>query len=58
MGKGDRRSKRGKIWRGSFGNCRPKPKHQAAGKKKPANPAKKTAPAPAPAVEPAAPAAK
>ena len=23
MGKGDRRSKRGKIWRGSFGNARP-----------------------------------
>lgn len=24
MGKGDKRSKRGKIWRGSFGNSRPK----------------------------------
>lgn len=24
MGKGDRRSKRGKIWRGSYGNARPK----------------------------------
>ncbi|MCF8084842.1 MAG: 30S ribosomal protein THX [Deltaproteobacteria bacterium] len=26
MGKGDRRSKRGKIWRGSNGNTRPKRK--------------------------------
>jgi 30S ribosomal protein S31 len=26
MGKGDIRSKRGKIWRGTFGNCRPKKK--------------------------------
>lgn len=24
MGKGDRRSKKGKIWRGSYGNARPK----------------------------------
>ena len=24
MGKGDKRSRRGKIWRGSFGNSRPK----------------------------------
>lgn len=24
MGKGDRRSRRGKIWRGSYGNTRPK----------------------------------
>lgn len=24
MGKGDRRTKRGKIWRGSTGKCRPK----------------------------------
>ena len=24
MGKGDRKSRRGKIWRGSFGNTRPK----------------------------------
>lgn len=29
MGKGDRRSKRGKIWRGSFGNTRPKVVHTA-----------------------------
>ena len=29
MGRGDRRTKKGKIWRGSFGNTRPKP-----GKKK------------------------
>lgn len=26
MGKGDKRSKRGKIWRGSHGNTRPKKK--------------------------------
>jgi 30S ribosomal protein S31 len=25
MGKGDRKSKKGKIWRASFGNTRPKP---------------------------------
>ncbi len=24
MGKGDKRSKRGKIWHGSYGNVRPK----------------------------------
>lgn len=29
MGKGDKKSKRGKIWRGSFGNSRPK-KNKAA----------------------------
>ena len=26
MGKGDRRTRRGKIWRGSHGKTRPKPK--------------------------------
>jgi 30S ribosomal protein S31 len=26
MGKGDRRSKKGKIWRGTHGNARPKKK--------------------------------
>ncbi|MBK8703850.1 MAG: 30S ribosomal protein THX [Saprospiraceae bacterium] len=26
MGRGDKRSKRGKIWRGSHGNTRPKAK--------------------------------
>jgi len=26
MGKGDRRTKRGKIWRGTYGKSRPKPK--------------------------------
>jgi 30S ribosomal protein S31 len=25
MGRGDKRSRRGKIWRGSFGKTRPKP---------------------------------
>ncbi len=29
MGKGDRRSRRGKIWRGSFGNTRPKKRKKA-----------------------------
>jgi 30S ribosomal protein S31 len=28
MGKGDRRTKRGKIWRGSHGKYRPKKKKQ------------------------------
>jgi 30S ribosomal protein S31 len=28
MGKGDRRTKRGKIYRGSYGNTRPKKKKQ------------------------------
>lgn len=27
MGKGDKRSKRGKIWRGSYGKARPKQKN-------------------------------
>ena len=31
MGKGDRRSRRGKIWSGSFGNSRPKKKNTAEG---------------------------
>jgi 30S ribosomal protein S31 len=31
MGKGDRRSRRGKIWSGSFGNSRPKKKNTTAG---------------------------
>ena len=30
MGKGDRKSTKGKIWRGSYGNTRP---HRVAGKK-------------------------
>jgi len=35
MGKGDRKSKRGKIWRGSFGNSRKhKPFAKVAAKKK------------------------
>jgi 30S ribosomal protein S31 len=33
MGKGDQRSKRGKIWRGTNGNSRPK-KKKASGRKK------------------------
>jgi 30S ribosomal protein S31 len=34
MGKGDKRSRMGKIWRGSFGNSRPRPSKIAAEKKK------------------------
>ncbi len=30
MGRGDKRTKRGKIWRGSFGNSRPKAVNVAA----------------------------
>lgn len=29
MGKGDRRTKRGKIWRGTYGKTRPKPKKKS-----------------------------
>lgn len=29
MGKGDKKTKKGKIWRGSFGNSRPKAKGPA-----------------------------
>ncbi len=32
MGKGDRRSKRGKVFRGTFGKRRPKAKPDAKGK--------------------------
>lgn len=28
MGKGDKRTRRGKIFAGSFGKARPKPKHK------------------------------
>lgn len=34
MGKGDRKTKRGKIFRGSSGKTRPKPKKQATRQKK------------------------
>jgi 30S ribosomal protein S31 len=30
MGKGDKRTRRGKIFAGSFGKSRPKPKHKTA----------------------------
>jgi 30S ribosomal protein S31 len=36
MGKGDRKTRRGKIWRGSFGKTRPK----GSGKKKTGAPKK------------------
>ncbi|MGC4029098.1 MAG: 30S ribosomal protein THX [Steroidobacteraceae bacterium] len=49
MGKGDRRTRRGKIYAGSFGKSRPK--DSKAGK---AKPAVKTAAAPKPAARPAA----
>lgn len=32
MGRGDKRSRKGKIWRGSFGNSRPTAKREAARK--------------------------
>ncbi|MCB9299808.1 MAG: 30S ribosomal protein THX [Lewinellaceae bacterium] len=28
MGKGDKKSKKGKTWRGSYGNSRPSPKQE------------------------------
>jgi 30S ribosomal protein S31 len=34
MGKGDKRTKRGKIWRGSFGKSRPHKRRTAAPKPK------------------------
>jgi len=34
MGKGDRRSKKGKIWRGTFGKSRPKTKKKQAAEPK------------------------
>lgn len=33
MGRGDKRSRKGKIWRGSFGNSRPTAKNIAHAKK-------------------------
>jgi 30S ribosomal protein S31 len=33
MGKGDKRTKRGKIYRGSYGKTRPKKKRRRAGQK-------------------------
>lgn len=33
MGKGDKKSKRGKIWRGSYGKTRPKKKKKGDGSK-------------------------
>ncbi|MFP5384065.1 MAG: 30S ribosomal protein THX [Gammaproteobacteria bacterium] len=32
MGRGDKRTRKGKIWRGSFGNSRPKPVNSAPAK--------------------------
>jgi 30S ribosomal protein S31 len=34
MGKGDRRSRRGKIWRGTFGKTRPRKKGKGTQKRK------------------------
>jgi len=34
MGKGDKRSKRGKIWRGTFGKTRPRKKANTKSKAK------------------------
>lgn len=51
MGKGDKRSKKGKIWSSSYGNSRPKTKNIV---KSPAKPKAKAVEAPTPpAAEPA-----
>jgi 30S ribosomal protein S31 len=44
MGRGDKRSKKGKIWRHSFGNSRPKPKVEQKAKRLAKAAAKKEAP--------------
>ena len=51
VGKGDRRTRRGKIYAGSFGKLRPKKDSSAAGKKAAASTAKPAAKA---AAKPAA----
>jgi 30S ribosomal protein S31 len=56
VGKGDRRTRRGKIYAGSFGKLRPK--DPSAGKKKPAVRAAAAKPAAKPAGKPAAKRAK
>jgi 30S ribosomal protein S31 len=43
MGKGDQRSKRGKIWRGTFGKRRPKKKNVTKAQTQPAAPPAKAA---------------
>lgn len=55
MGKGDRKTTKGKIFVKSYGNVRP---HSAAAKKAAAPAAKKAAPAAKPAAKKAAPAKK
>jgi 30S ribosomal protein S31 len=45
VGKGDRRTRRGKIYNGSFGKSRPKSKAPAAPKKKTATSSTSAAPA-------------
>jgi 30S ribosomal protein S31 len=52
VGKGDRRTRRGKIYAGSFGKSRPK--DPTAGKAKPVATAKPRVAKPAPAAKPAA----
>jgi 30S ribosomal protein S31 len=39
VGKGDRKTRRGKIYRGSFGKSRPKDPSKNQGKKTPSKPA-------------------
>lgn len=41
MGKGDQRSRRGKIWRGTFGKRRPKKKNLTKAQSQPAAPTAK-----------------
>jgi 30S ribosomal protein S31 len=57
VGKGDRRTRRGKIYAGSFGNSRPKKDETAAAKAKKPAAAAAAAAKPAPAAKPAAKAA-
>ena len=61
MGRGDRRTKRGKIWRQTYGKSRPKqanlPEKEGAAPKIPAAPAVKKGP-PAPKTVKKTPAAK
>lgn len=42
MGKGDRKSRRGKIWRGTFGKNRPRKKAVAVNNPQPVKPEKES----------------
>ena len=55
MGRGDKRSKKGKIWRSSYGNSRPKNSAYKPGDEKSATKAAPAQEAPTPVVEPTPP---